>query len=231
MAALPPPTLGRTLVRLTSTNGRVAIVAEARSDVEVTGRAGVETRLEQSGSVTTVIGGNDKLTLRVPIGTDLVVGTTTGRIEIDGVVGRAAVTTESGRVSIAQAESVDVRSETGKIEIGHAEGRCCLRSVNGRVAVAACGDADVATASGKIVLRNVRGTARAHCANGRIDIEMATANDVAAETVTGRIAVALPRGVRPFHARLTDPPTTRPADTDCTVSTHTVTGRVDITTV
>jgi DUF4097 and DUF4098 domain-containing protein YvlB len=94
--------------------------------------------------------------------------------------------------------------------------------------VGSCGSADVATANGKILLRDVRGVVRAHCTNGRVDITMATADDVTAETVTGRVNVSLPRGVRAFRADLADGQSVRQGDADCVVSTHSVTGRVEV---
>jgi DUF4097 and DUF4098 domain-containing protein YvlB len=214
----------RPVVRIATTNGRVDVIAEQRSEIDVRGDAEVS----QVGASTTVTGGNNRLTVRIPLGMDIVVGTTSGRVDVSGAVGIAAITSESGRITIERATSVDVRSNSGRIDVGHCGDQCCLRSENGSVAVGSCGSADVATTTGKISLRDVHGVARAHCTNGRVDITMATANDVTAETVTGRINVSLPRGVRAFRANLADRPSTLAGDADCVVSTHSVTGRVDV---
>ncbi len=224
MASLPPPTIDRPLVRIASTSGRVELIAEDRTDVDVRGDAEV-TRF---GAATTITGDHGRLIVRVPAGIDVVIGATSGRVDVTGTVGATAVTTDSGRIGIERATSVDARSNDGRIEIGHCSANCCLRSEHGAVAVASCGSADVATATGRISLGDVRGAARAHCTNGRVDITMATANDVSAETVTGRISVSMPRGVRAFCTDLADGPAERPDDADCVVSTHSVTGRVDI---
>lgn len=215
---------GRQSIRIASANGRVDVIAESRDDVDVQGDATVST----IGAATTIIGDSNRLVVRVPTKSDVVIGTTSGRIDVSGEVGIVAITTESGRVEVARAESVDVRSTTGRIEVGHCGDRCRLQSENGAVSVGSCGSAEVATHSGRISLREVRGIAEAHCTNGRIEITMATANDVTAETVTGRIGVSLPRGTRAARADSPRPATGRPTDVDCVVTARSVTGRIDV---
>lgn len=222
MALIPSPSVERPLVRIAS-NGRVDVVAEKRDDVDVRGDAEVVL----AGSMTTISSHDGRLSVRVPVGVDLIIGTTSGRVAVSGDVGALSVVTESGRVDVERAQATDVRSNTGRINIGQSEGPCRVRSESGSVAVASCQRANVATGSGKITLQGVRGTVQAHCTSGRIDIEMATANDIEAETVTGRIAVSLPRGVRVFRAEAAVGQST-PDDADCTVFARSVTGRVDI---
>jgi DUF4097 and DUF4098 domain-containing protein YvlB len=224
MATLPPPSIERPTVRIATTNGRVDVIAEDRTDIDVRGDAEVRS----IGAWTTVTGGNDRLTVRIPLGADIVIGTTSGRVDVSGSVGATAITTESGRVAIGRATSVDVRSANGRIEVEDCSQQCRVRSEHGAVVVGSCGSADVATTNGKIALRDVRGVVRAHCTNGRVDITMATADDVTAETVTGRVNVSLPRGVRAFRADLADGQSVRQGDADCVVSTHSVTGRVEV---
>lgn len=224
MASLPPPTIDRPLVRVASTSGRIDLIAEDRTDVDVRGDA----EITRTSATTTITGDQRHLVVRVPTGVDVVIGTTSGRVNLTGSLGATAVTTDSGRIGIAEATSVDARSNKGRIEIGHCGQQCCLRSEHGAVAVGSCGSADVATTTGRISLRDVRGVARAHCTNGRVDITMATASDVSAETVTGRINVSMPRDARAFCTDLAHGPAERPDDADCVVSTHSVTGRVDV---
>lgn len=212
----------RPLVRVAAT-GRVDVVAEERDDVDVRGDASVL----RSGNTTTISGEDGQLSIRVPIGVDLIIGTTSGRVAVTGEVGTLSVVTESGRVAVERAQSTDVRSDTGRIDIGQSDGSCRVRSESGSISVASCQRANVATGSGKISLQDVGGPVQAHCTSGRIDIEMATANDIVAETVTGRISVSLPRGVRAFHTEAATGRVT-PDDADCTVVARSVTGRVDV---
>lgn len=219
--------ISRLSIRIAATNGHVNVIAEKRADIDVTGDATVSS----VGDATTIIGGSDRLVVRVPAQTDVVIGTTSGRVDISGTVGVIAVTTESGKVTVERAESVDVRTTTGRIEIGHCGDRCRLQSENGAVAVGSCGAAEVATNTGKISLRDVRGIANAHCTTGRIDITMATASDVTAETVTGRIDVSLPHDTRALRADSGDVANRagpRPADVDCVVTARSGTGRINV---
>lgn len=216
------PSVERPLVRIAS-NGRVDVVAEQRGDVDVHGDADVA----RAGSTTTISSTSGRLEVRVPVGIDLIIGTTSGRVAVSGEVGKLSVVTESGRVAVERAETADVRSETGRIDIGQTDGHCRVRSESGSVSVSSCQRANVATGSGTIALHGVRGTVQAHCTSGRIDIEMATANDIEAETVTGRIAVSLPSGVRAFRTEVTDGQAT-PDDADCTIFARSVTGRIDV---
>lgn len=221
MTTFPPPV--SQVVRVATTSGRIEIIGEARADVSVDGTSDIT----RAGGMTTVAATSDRLKLRVPIGTDIVVGTTSGRIAVRGVIGAASITTESGKVVVEQATSLDVRSESGAIDIGHCGDRCCLRSTSGSVAVGSCGSVDVATTNGKIALRDVRGVARAHCTSGRVDIALAEAHDVDAETISGRISVSLPAGVNAALVKAADgsPPG---SEVDCTIRAQSVTGRVDI---
>lgn len=221
MSMLPPPR--PPVVRVATTSGRITITAEARSDVDVSGDAVVS---HQAGQVT-VSATHARIELRVPNGADLIIGTTSGRIDVRGAIGAASIATESGRINVEEATSIDARSVNGAINIEHCSAQCCLRSENGSIAVGSCGAVDAATTNGKIALHDVRGVARAHCTNGRIDIRLAAAHDVDAETVTGRISVSVPGGVNAAfvkpggHAAPGQP-------TDCTITAQSVTGRVDL---
>ena len=130
-------------------------------------------------------------------------------------------------MAVERAQSTDVRSNTGRIDIGRSEGLCRVRSESGSISVASCQRANVTTESGRITLQGVQGAVQAHCTSGRIDIEMATANDIEAETVTGRIAISLPKGVRAFRTEATAGQAT-PDGADCAVFARSVTGRVDV---
>jgi DUF4097 and DUF4098 domain-containing protein YvlB len=194
-------------VRVSATGGRLTVVAEARRDVLVSGAS-----LHQEGGRATVDGGSGRVEVRVPAGVDLVVGTHSGRVQVDGPVGAVAVVTESGRVSVAQAESVDVRTSSGRVEIGEVDGDTRARSDSGRITVRRTVGADVATSSGRIELRSVSGSTRAHCVSGRIEIRIDAPTDVEVETVSGRITLHIADHLRDA----------------CAIATRTVSGRVSV---
>ena len=214
-----------TSVRVSSAGGRVKVVAEDRGDVWVRGDA----TLQHDGSTATVEAPLGRVEIRVPSGVDLVVGSNSGRVEVEGPLGAVAVVTESGRITVEQAAAVDVRTSSGRVAIGRVEGSSRVRTNSGRVTVDETAGADVATVSGRIDLRSVSGRTTAHCVSGRIEIRLDAAADVEAETVSGRITVHVADAVR-IHS-VTGP---LPADSeshgdDCTIATRTVSGRVSIT--
>jgi DUF4097 and DUF4098 domain-containing protein YvlB len=87
----------------------------------------------------------------------------------------------------------------------------------------------VTTSSGRITLRDVHGRAQAHCASGRIDVTMGTPSDVDAETVSGRINITMPEGVR---VRIETPTSTTVAadgECECVVTARSGSGRVVVT--
>jgi len=212
-------------VRISTTNGRVDVRAEAGAPVSSKGTATV---VERDGE-TTIEGGHGRLEVTVPEGANVLVGTRTGRVDVKGRVGHLAVVTESARIAVDRAGSADVRSSSGSVRIGQVAGECRVRSSSGRVVVGTCGPVDVATKSGRVTVDEVDGPARVHCVSGRISIGMASANDVDAESVSGRIEVSVPSGVRVHRADDGGDGSTRPANCDCTVSARSVSGRVNVT--
>lgn len=213
------------LVRIATTKHRVEVVAEHRDDVTVDGPAAVKT----VGGTTTVDDIKDRITVRVPGHTNVVVGTTSGRVLIAGPVGDVAITTTSGRVEINDAASVDVRAESSRVEVNGVDNHCRIRTGNGKVLVDDCGGhADLATDKGRIELTAANGTVEAHCVSGRIVVTMDSANDVQAETVTGRIDVSLPPGIRPYDPISQGLQDITPDGYDCTIVARSVSGRVSV---
>ena len=215
-----------TAVRIASGSHRVEVRAVDGVALEVSGDA----RVERGGGGVTIDEARGRLTVLVPSGTDVVVGTTSGRVDLRGRFGQVAVVSESGRVEVERAVSVDVRTETSAIEIGEVSGACRVRSKSGRVEVARCGAADVASTTGRVEMRHVDGVVDAHSVSGRIELSLERPHDVRAETVTGRIEVSLPPGTVAFQPDSPADRRLRPPDASCTVSTRSQTGRVVVAT-
>jgi DUF4097 and DUF4098 domain-containing protein YvlB len=210
-------------VRVSATSQRLQLIAESRPDIAVVGDAVVS-----SEGTTTTIEPTGRLVIRVPEGTDIVVGTTSGRVALNGQLGHVAVVSQSGRVEVGRAASVDIRTGSGRVVVGQCHGECRVHTKSGRVEVGSCDRADVVARSGRIVLRGVDGPARAHCVSGRIDIEMRSPHDVEAETVSGRITVSLPPGCGYTLRSAGDEAPPLPGD--CVVLARSVSGRVAVTT-
>ena len=212
------------VVRISASSKPVHVVAESRTGVEVAGRAAVD----QSGNRTTVREVDGRLIIRVPFGTDVIVGTTSGRVDIEGAVGSVAVVTESGRVSIENATSVDIRADSSRVEVGLCSGECRVRTVSGRVEVDSCGPADVATETGRITLSGVSGRAHAHCVRSRIEIRVEDGDEVVAETVSGRIDVSLPPGTQVLRSDSGTKEDSEEQAGCCRVHARSVSGRVEV---
>lgn len=212
------------VVRIAATTERLAVLAEDRADIAVRGDAGVGV----DDDVLT-LDAHGHLDVRVPTGTSLVIGTTSGRIGVRGPVGSCSISTESGRVAVEHARRLDVRSDSGRVEVGTVEGACRVHVLSGRIQVRSCGDADVSTEQGRIRLAAARGTVHAHCVSGRIEIDLVGAHDVDASTVSGRIEVTHPPDVTVEHVteRPTGPGGEAP-DAACVVVARSVSGRVTV---
>ena len=151
-----PAPASTAVVRITTSSGAVRVTAEADRTACWSSVAALDV------SPFTVDGHSSAVEVRVPEGTDLVIGTTSGRVTVEGRVGAISVLTTSGRISIDQALSVDARTKSGRVHVAYAEGVCRIVSASGRVEVDRCGAADAASRSGQVVLADAHG--RAHAA-------------------------------------------------------------------
>ena len=206
---------------MSAVSGRVTVLAG--STFSVKGPADVR----HDGALATVEAGSSRVEVMVPLGAQVAIGTTSGRVQARGELGDTAVTTVSGRVSVEHAASVDVRAGSGRVEVGSVDGMCRVRAEHGRVSVQQAGAADLSTESGRIEVGSVSGPVRAHSVSGRVTVELSQAADVDAETISGRVEVRLPPDVVAAIDRGDGAPTTtEPAD--CHVRATSVSGRVDV---
>jgi DUF4097 and DUF4098 domain-containing protein YvlB len=180
-------------IRITATSGRIEVTAEDRSDVVVD--RGQE---HPMGGVLEVKGESTGVALRVPIGTDLIVGSHSGSVSLRGDLGNLRLTTRSGALEIESCASLDARTVSGRVEVGCVRGDAHIKAANGRVGIAEVGGSlTVTSVSGKVEVGNAAGAVHATTVSGKVDVGMRSAADVRAESVSGRVDVALPRGVRP----------------------------------
>lgn len=219
------PSASPTAVRISSSSGRVEVFAKQNTAFRLKGSAEVS---DLDGRIT-ISNVHNNIEVYLPLDTDVVIGTTSGRIQVKGRVGHLALVTESGKVEVDAAASVDIRTKSSRVEVGEVAGVCRIRSTSGKVEVESCGDADIAGRSGRIELHRVDGEVEAHSVSGRIELAMASVHDVHAETVTGKIEVSLPKGAVAFHPSESEPHALRPPGTDCTVFARSTTGRVVVT--
>ena len=216
---------GVTVVRVTSTSGRVEMVAEPRTDMSVSAGA-----VSREGSSLTVDAGTNAVVVRVPEGVSVMVGSDSGRVTMTGKFDAVGVASESGRIFVDEARSVDVRSTSGRIDVGRCLETCRARSGSGRVQVGETGNLDVHTESGRISVGRTAGPVVARATQGRIDIGIGAPSDVSAETMTGKIVLSLAEGLGAqvdleSSGRVDNAAPTGP---DCHIVARSVTGRVQV---
>ncbi len=196
------PVSGHAELRISTRSGRIAVAAEERADIRIESDAPLrddKIRSDPAGlvSVTSARGGSGRLEIRCPLGTDVVAGAVSGKVELRGRLGEVRVTTVSGSIDVERAESLDARSITGNITVERCSGRCRLQTKSGRVTCKIAGDAQLSTMSGKIELSEATGSVRAQSTSGRVQVTTQGKGDVAVQTLSGAVTVEVPAGVRP----------------------------------
>jgi DUF4097 and DUF4098 domain-containing protein YvlB len=214
-------------IRITATSGRIEVTAEDRADVQVD-----KGQRHPMGGILEVQSSSSGVTVRVPLGTDLVVGSHSGSIRVHGRCGNVRVTTRSGKVEVEECASVDARAVSGRVTIGTVTGDARVKTASGRVTVDRVGgDVSVTTVSGRIDVGTASGAVTAHTVNGRVEISLDRAADVRADSVSGSVKVALPSDVRPEVSLVSVSgrcDCDLPEGEDCSVTGRSVSGRVEV---
>ena len=184
---------GRSRVRVSTTSGRITVIGERRDDIVVT-TGGRTTAAPVTDEVDVVMtASSDRVEVRCPVGTDVVVGTASGKVELEGHLGEARVTTASGSIQVDTVASADLRTQSAKVEVEECLGSCRVMNKSGRVEIHRAGEVLVKNVSGAVDVSgddvNVR------TVSGKVRIE--TYVTAAVETVSGGVEVWVPEGFRP----------------------------------
>jgi len=134
--------------------------------------------------------------VRCAPGTDVTVGTSSGKVECSGPLGPVRVATASGKIRIAEAARVDVRTTSGTIEIGTCAGECRIMAKSAAVTVERAAQATVASVSGVVRLQHV-GDAEVKSISGKVSIGSTGAGRVAVRSVSGKVEIRVPAATRP----------------------------------
>jgi DUF4097 and DUF4098 domain-containing protein YvlB len=141
-------------------------------------------------------GFSGRIEIACPEGTDVIIGSSSGRIECHGRLGRVAITGHSGRIKIEEAREVEVRSTSGRVSIGRCDGVCRVAVGSGGVDIGSAGSVDISLASGRLEV-DACGDVRVRSGSGRVDLALARAAAVDVSTVSGRVSITIPGGVSP----------------------------------
>jgi DUF4097 and DUF4098 domain-containing protein YvlB len=141
-------------------------------------------------------GGSKPVDVRCPPGTDVIIGTASGNVELVGPLGAVRVTTASAAVKIEEAASVDVRTASGKVDVGHCHGTCRAVTKSSRVRVRSAGALDCSVVSGSVEVGEVE-HAVVRTVSGRVTLAARGGGRVEVRTVSGTVDVEVPRPHRP----------------------------------
>jgi DUF4097 and DUF4098 domain-containing protein YvlB len=194
------PTTTRRRLRISTRSGRIDVIAEDRPDVVVEkGGQRVEPEVDGTDRLT-VTSRSSAVVARVPVGTDVVVGSVSGRVSLSGRLGACGVTTVSGRVTVDSVDTFEGRTAAGRLKVEACTGRMRVDAGTGRVSIGSCGDLAVSAVSARVEVDSASGSVQVRTVSGRIAVT-ATAEvpQVRAESVSGRITVTLPAGVAPVQ--------------------------------
>ena len=163
------PSDARVRLRISNIAGRVEVVADdGATDVVVTGGTQV---VDHDDRVVDVQPNHPSqaIHVRCPPGTDVMVGTTSGAVKLQGSLGSVSVSSASGRIRVATAAEVDLRTGSGRIEVDACTGRCRASTKSGAVVVGSANAAEITTVSGKVRLGLVAGTIDVRTVSGSVD--------------------------------------------------------------
>lgn len=186
------PVSGVPRIRISNRSGAITVTGEARGDVEV---VGADAGAEPDGTVA-VDGRSGKIEVRAPEGSDVIVGTASGRIRLRGVLGDVRATTGSGSIDVDHVARLDARSRSGSLEVVRCDGPCSLHTTSGSVTVGQAGDADLVAGSGSVVARRVSG-ARVKAVSGSVEVGLDEPGDVEIQAHSGSVHVTVPVGCCP----------------------------------
>jgi DUF4097 and DUF4098 domain-containing protein YvlB len=184
---------GMAQVRITVASARVVVRGEDRSAVAVEGA-------DASGPDEDVVvqGSSQPVTVLVPAGTDVVVGSSSGNVSLEGELGSVRVTTASGKVDAHDVAAIDARTASGRLTVRVSRGPARLTTRSARIELGrADGPVTASTTSGRLEVNDARAGAALKSVSGRIDLGVSGEGEVDVETVSGRVRVTVPRGSRP----------------------------------
>jgi hypothetical protein len=220
-------------LRLQSRSGKIEVVAEPREDVVVEGdrfdasEADGGTALEvRSGH-----GGSKPLSVRCPVGTDVVVGTHSATVNLSGEFGIVSVTTMSGGIDVERADEADLRSGSGSVHLGSCGGRCRMNSMSGSIIAGAVGSASAGTMSGSITIDRVGGRFKARSVSGTIVAMCDCEGQITVKTVSGKVQLKLPAGTaldtrfKTLSGKVRNP---FPAGDDCHLEAMSISGSIEL---
>lgn len=181
-------------VHITTRSGNVRV--EVTPGVELSVIGGTTERRDDGSIHVRRAPSSSKIEVQCAPGTDVTVGTVSGKVEILGAMGTVRVATVSGKIHVADAARIDVRTKSGKIEIGSCRGECRIMTKSSAVHVGNAERATVAAISGVVLLERVR-AADVKTVSGKVLLGSTGGERVCVHTVSGKVEIRVPAATRP----------------------------------
>ena len=153
-------------------------------------------RIEGHGDSLIVHGGSDTLDVEVPLGSDICIATSSGKVRCCGSLGSVSVTSASGKVVVERASAAEIRTASGSIDIGIVDGTVGILTKSGTVEVDSAQRANVTTVSGKITIDSVQ-HAEVNTVSGWVRLATRSKPTVKVRGVSANIDVSVARDFAP----------------------------------
>ena len=183
-------------------------------------------------------GGRVFVTVSVPPGTDMEIGTASGDVDVDPRLSRLDVTTISGEVEFETVERLQARTTSGGIRGKRVNGEATCVTTSGDIKVSEVVDGgDFSTRSGSIVIVNCAGTVSCATLSGNIRIEELSGPTAKIKSMSGGVRLGLPPRTRleldanTLSGRVTLPtanPSPEPPEREVNVKVRLVSGNLKI---
>jgi DUF4097 and DUF4098 domain-containing protein YvlB len=218
-------------LKIHSRSGHVRVTAEVGATLDVQG-GNVEVHDDGTTEVRAAKGGSKALEVRVPAGTDVVIGTASGSIELEGPLGEVWVSSHSGRIEVEEVRQLDARTKSGSVKVHSCEGECRVWVASGSIRIGRAGKASLAGVSGSIHgdevdaadVKTVSGTVELGSSGGP--------GRIAVHSVSGTVKVTVPRTMAPATRLKSISGTVQcdaPRGHDGEISIKTVSGTIQVT--
>jgi hypothetical protein len=214
------------VIRISTRSGRVQVRAVAGRAVTLESAGQLEVAADGK-VVVTPASGSSAVAVTCPEASDLIIGTLSGGVVLEGRLGSVHVTTLSGALRLGEAARADLRLASGRAEVGRCE-RLRVQTGSGEVKVGLAGEVEISAASGRVQVEDA-GRVRVRSANGRVDVRVR--GDTAVNTISGDVRVAVAPGLCPnvlcrslSGTRKTD----CPEGNDLEVRVQTVSGDIEV---
>jgi len=180
---------------ISSRSGAVRVVAGHDESLAVQGATAV-VGSDGAVDIRATSPGRGRIVVRCPAGSDVTIGTGSGRVETTGPLGTVRIVTQSGRVEVEHAHRAEVRATSGRVTVGSCDTSCKVVTKSGRVHVGRSGTVDIAVVSGLVRVGSVGG-ATVQSVSGAIRVDGMDGAHIAVRSMTGSVEVTLPAGCGP----------------------------------